>query len=68
MKKLSILILFLMAVGVGLTSAQVITIDPFEMKDPALDKLISPDARLEQLGNEFGFLEGPIWVPEKPNG
>jgi gluconolactonase len=37
--------------------------------DPALDKIVSPDARLELLkGDYFGFLEGPVWVPEGSSG
>lgn len=37
--------------------------------DPALDAIISPDARLEML-NALGFEggEGPVWVPEKKGG
>jgi hypothetical protein len=30
--------------------------------DPALDALISPDARIEKLADGFGFTEGPVWV------
>ena len=30
--------------------------------DPALDKLISPDAQIEKLADGFGVLEGPVWV------
>ena len=31
--------------------------------DPALDTIISPDARLETLGDKFGLAEGPVWIP-----
>ena len=55
-------VLLSMVVGFSLMSAQVLNRDPFEKVDPALDELISPNARLEQLANHFGFLEGPIWV------
>ena len=30
--------------------------------DPALDKLISPNAQIEKVADGFGFLEGPVWV------
>ncbi len=30
--------------------------------DPALDGIISPDAKLETLGDHFGLTEGPVWV------
>ena len=30
--------------------------------DPALDQILPPDARLEELGDGFVFLEGPVWV------
>ena len=30
--------------------------------DPALDAIISPDARLETVGDRFGLTEGPVWV------
>ena len=30
--------------------------------DPALDSLVSPDAKIEKLAGGFGFTEGPVWV------
>lgn len=36
--------------------------------DPALDALISPDAKLELLAEGFGLTEGPVWVPEGVSG
>ena len=33
--------------------------------DPALDEIISPDARMERMANGFAFTEGPVWVPRK---
>jgi gluconolactonase len=30
--------------------------------DPALDEIISADAKLETLGDHFGLTEGPLWV------
>ena len=32
--------------------------------DPALDAIVSADARLETLGEHFGLTEGPVWIPE----
>src|SRR5262245_42743285 len=37
-------------------------------KDPALDALISPDARLEKIAGGFGFTEGALWVPVGEGG
>jgi gluconolactonase len=31
--------------------------------DPALDAVIAPDARIEQVASGFGFTEGPVWDP-----
>ncbi|PYX52188.1 MAG: gluconolactonase [Acidobacteria bacterium] len=33
-------------------------------KDPALDTIISPDAKIEKLAGGFQFTEGPVWVRE----
>jgi gluconolactonase len=30
--------------------------------DPALDELIPPSAKIEKLADDFGFLEGPVWL------
>ena len=32
--------------------------------DPALDKLISPTAKIEKLAGGFQFTEGPVWVKD----
>lgn len=40
-----------------------------ERVDPALDAVIAADAKLELLKEDyFGFLEGPVWVPEQKGG
>jgi gluconolactonase len=31
-------------------------------KDPALDGIVSPDAKIEKLAGGFQFTEGPVWV------
>ncbi|MCC6676992.1 MAG: SMP-30/gluconolactonase/LRE family protein [Phycisphaerales bacterium] len=36
--------------------------------DPALDDVLSPDARVERLAQGFGFGEGPVWVPAAADG
>jgi gluconolactonase len=36
--------------------------------DPALDDIISTDAKLETLGEHFGLTEGPVWVQEGRSG
>ncbi|HSP68514.1 MAG TPA: hypothetical protein VLN48_12350, partial [Bryobacteraceae bacterium] len=36
--------------------------------DPALDAIVSTDARLEILGEHFGLTEGPVWIQEKGSG
>jgi gluconolactonase len=36
--------------------------------DPALDEIVSPDAKLELLAQGFGLSEGPVWVPEGKSG
>ena len=36
--------------------------------DPALDALVSPDAKLERIATGFGFTEGNIWVPQGRGG
>ena len=30
--------------------------------DPALDSLIPPDAKIEIVAGNLGFLEGPVWM------
>ena len=43
---------------------------PFEIVrvDASLDAIVSPDAKLELLGQGFGLTEGPVWVPEARGG
>jgi gluconolactonase len=40
------------------------TIGTIERLDPAFDKLIPPDAKLEKLASGFDWSEGPVWMPE----
>jgi gluconolactonase len=45
--------------GVGNAHAAATTID---RKDPALDAIVPPDAKIEKLAGGFTFTEGPVWV------
>ena len=36
--------------------------------DPALDALVSPDAKVELVKGGFGFTEGPVWVQNGKQG
>ena len=41
------------------------TLGTIERIDPALDALISPDARMEILADGFEWTEGPVWVAQE---
>jgi gluconolactonase len=36
--------------------------------DPALDALVSPDAKVELVKGGFGFTEGPVWMQKGKEG
>ncbi len=38
------------------------TVGSIERLDPALDKLVPPDAKIEVIGEGFTWCEGPAWV------
>src|SRR5438067_1526310 len=38
------------------------TLGTIERLDPAIDKLIGKDAKLEVLAGGFEWVEGPVWV------
>jgi gluconolactonase len=40
------------------------TLGTIERLDPAFDKLIGKDAKLEVLADGFDWVEGPVWVPK----
>jgi gluconolactonase len=65
MHRLSMCLLF-----AGLAAAQPPSDRPFKIVklDPALDEIISPDAKLETLGEHFGLTEGPVWIREGGSG
>lgn len=62
--------LLCLTTGCGLLCAQSPTPRPFRVVrlDPALDDIISTDAKLETLGEHFGLTEGPVWVQEGRTG
>ena len=68
MKKLW-LCLMLGCALVGVGRAQAPDVKVIQRLDPALDGIVSPAAGLELLkGDYFGFVEGPLWVPDGPGG
>ena len=64
MKKLwmPVVILFVMITGIPVATAQKPADRPVLRLDPALDALVSPDAKLELVKSGFGFTEGALWV------
>ena len=62
----------MLAAGLGAAQAQNAPPAPrafsIERLDPRLDQIISPDAKLELLGDRFGLTEGPVWMPERGGG
>ena len=51
--------------GLLLTTASAQDVVKF---DPALDALVSPDAKVEVVKGGFGFAEGPVWVQRGKTG
>ena len=60
--------LFLCFVAFGNCGAQTPADKPVVRLDPALDALVSPDAKLELVKNDFGFTEGIVWVDQGTSG
>ena len=53
------------ATAISFTAAQAPNGSSIVKLDPALDAIISPNAKLEPLKTDyFGFVEGPVWVPQ----
>ena len=52
----------------ALATAQPSTGSGVTRLDPALDALVSPEARVELVKDGFGFTEGPVWVPQGRGG
>lgn len=70
MKKLPIAGLMLLLAGFSVLNSQTPPGTKFRIVrlDPALDEIISPDAKLETLGEHFGLTEGPVWIPQGNSG
>jgi gluconolactonase len=64
----SIAFCFGLALCAGTALAQAPAFKPVEKKDPGLDALIAPDAKLELVKSGFGFTEGVTWVPTGKKG
>jgi gluconolactonase len=58
---------FAMLLGLAECSAQG-TLGKIIRDDPAFDKLIPPDAKIEILAQGFTWTEGPVWVKDDAGG
>jgi gluconolactonase len=67
MTKFILPVVFL-AAAIGAAAAQAPADKSVVRLDPALDALVSPDARLELVRGDFGFTEGVTWVPQGGSG
>ena len=69
MKKSSIILLILTALSYACTTdkpKQIKTLGSFERIDPALDSIISSDAKAEVIADaSYDWTEGPLWVDAK---
>jgi gluconolactonase len=61
-------ILLVLALAPAPAGAQAPTENPVVRLDPALDALVSGDAKLERVATGFGFTEGNIWVSQGKSG
>src|SRR5712691_337387 len=65
----SITVSLVVAMGLSLANAQTPGGSSIERLDPALDALVSSNAKVEILkGDFFGNIEGPVWVKEGQSG
>ena len=66
MRRVAILLAIIFAIWAGIialpTMGQNEPAGKIVRADPAIDKLISPGAKIEKVHGGFGFTEGPIWV------
>jgi gluconolactonase len=62
--------LWLTCVAVGATGwwITIVAAQDVVKKEPDLDSLISPNAKVERVQDGFGFAEGPVWVQKGRNG
>ena len=68
MKRIAQFVPLVLISGLVVVGAQTPSVKVLERLDPALDALVAPDAKLELLGEHFGFVEGPVWVQEGSDG
>ena len=69
MRRVSISALVVTALTVGALHAQAPTVSSVVRLDPAMDAVVSPNAKVELLKGEFfAFVEGPVWVREGRSG
>jgi gluconolactonase len=69
-KRTSFVIAGVLAACAGLSAQTAPVARPFKVVrlDPALDAIISPDAKLNTLGEHFGLTEGPVWIKQGSSG
>ena len=68
MKRSLLLACLLVWISPNSLHAQTPAEKPVVRLDPSLDALISPDAKLELVKNDFGFTEGIVWVDQGNSG
>lgn len=66
--RLSAVVVLIMTIGVPFLLSQTPANKPILRLDPALDALVSPDAKLELVKTGFGFTEGITWVQHGKSG
>ena len=65
MKRLPIFFLLALSLGFSVLTAQTQNKTWVQRLDPALDQLVSPNAKMEVLKDDyFGISEGPVWVKD----
>jgi gluconolactonase len=62
------LVAFACLLTTGFADAQSAGDKAVQRLDPALDALVSPDAKVELVKGGFGFTEGPVWMQEGKSG
>src|SRR4029077_3140153 len=68
MKNSLLLTLLLSWIALSSLQAQTPADKPVVKLDPSLDTLISSDAKLELVKNDFGFTEGVVWIDQGNSG
>ena len=60
--------LSVMFLATALVRAQTPAGGVIERFDPALDAIVSTNAKVELLAGDFGIAEGPVWIEDRPTG